>query len=623
MTTSDTRISKPWSRVLDLIVYGLGQLRTIKKIYPGIMHLLIFWGVIIQVIGTAIKILQMGLFFPFTWPLFSQKVYLGYELIMDLAGGAIILGVLMAIIRRWIIKPRFMENSWDDIYALVLLVLIPIVGFITEGFRLYSLQPAWANWSPIGNFTASIIRNFSLSPGTADLIHLYLFWGHIGLGLIFAASIPFTKLRHMIFTPIHIFFKSDRPTGELAAIEDIMEAEVLGAGAINEFSSLDLLSFDACLQCGRCEEVCPATISGMNYSPRSLLLMLREDMAGSLLTPENGSDKKINKDLLKEEFLWSCTTCGHCLAVCPAFIRPPEQVIDIRRAQVLMTGEVPQTVGETLRNFERQGNPWGMPAPDRISWAEGIDVRVLSPGEAVDVLFYVGCAGAYDDRNKKVTRSFVEILNKLKINYGVLGDAEICCGETSRRMGNEYLFQVAAEENISLLSEYQFNKIVTLCPHGLNTFKNEYPRFGGNFQVLHAAEFLAEIFRDRNLSLNNNKDYGRLTFHDSCYLGRYNNVYTQPRDLLQSANLTPLEMKLTKENSFCCGGGGGGMWLETDADTRINHQRLQHALDIHADTITTACPYCLIMFDDALRSKGLTDQIQVYDLVEILNQYLD
>jgi len=310
------------------------------------------------------------------------------------------------------------------------------------------------------------------------------------------------------------------------------------------------------------------------------------------------------------------------LDVCPAFIRPPEQVIDIRRAQVLMTGNVPKTIGETLRNFERQGNPWGMPAQNRMSWADGLDVRVLSPGDKVDVLYFVGCAGSFDDRNQKVTRAFIEILNKLKVDYGVLGDAELCCGETARRMGNEYLFQVAAEENIGIFSEIQFQKIITLCPHGLNTIKNEYPTFGGDFQVQHAVEFLAELLPGLKFQDSGTRDLGKLTFHDSCYLGRYNNVYTQPRDLLKKANLSPLEMKNNKQESFCCGGGGGAMWLETAADTRINQHRLQQALDIEADTITTACPYCLIMFDDALRSKGLADEIEVLDIIEILNQSL-
>ncbi len=622
MTTTEKRILKPWSRVGDVLLYGLGQIRTVKKIYPGIMHLLIFWGVIVQVIGTAIKIMQMGLFVPFTWPLFSEGVYFAYELIMDLAGAAILLGVIMALVRRFAIRPSYLENSWDDIYALVLLGLIPLFGFFTEGLRIFAWSPNWANWSPIGNWVAALLRNTALTHAQATSIHSYIFIIHIGLGLIITASIPFTKLRHMIFTPIHLFIKSGRPQGELETIKDIMDAEVLGASTVNEFSSLSLLSFDACLQCGRCEEVCPATNSGLAYSPRTLLLMLRENMASVLISPEKDSKNEFQTELLEEEFLWSCTTCGHCLDVCPAFIRPPEQVIDIRRSQVLMTGDVPQTVGETLRNFERQGNPWGMPAQNRMSWAEGLDVRVLSPGDEVENLYFVGCAGAFDDRNKKVTRAFIEILNKLKVDYGILGDAEMCCGETARRMGNEYLFQVAAEENIGVFTEIKFNKIITLCPHGLNTLKNEYPAFGGDFQVQHAVEFLVELLPGLQFQTSGSPDLGKLTFHDSCYLGRYNDIYTQPRELLKKANLSPIEMGSAKQESFCCGGGGGAMWLETAADKRINQHRLQHALDIKADTITTACPYCLIMFDDALRSKGMAEEIKVLDIVEILNQSL-
>jgi Fe-S oxidoreductase len=261
-----------------------------------------------------------------------------------------------------------------------------------------------------------------------------------------------------------------------------------------------------------------------------------------------------------------------------------------------------------------------MPAQDRMAWSEGLNIRVLSPGDSVDVLFFVGCAGSFDDRNIKVSRAFVEILTKLKVDFGVLGNAEVCCGETARRMGNEYLFQMSAEGNISAFSEISFNKIVTLCPHGLNTLKNEYPRFGGKYQVLHAAEYLAATINNQNLDSGKADQFGRVTFHDSCYLGRYNNVYAQPRELLRNASINPLEMKSSKEKSFCCGGGGGAMWLETAADTRINQNRLNHALDIQADTITTACPYCLIMFDDALRSKGLIEEVQVLDIIEILNQ---
>jgi Fe-S oxidoreductase len=482
------------------------------------------------------------------------------------------------------------------------------------------LDPVWSGWSPIGNWAAGIWGNLTIAQ--AEVIHPYLFWAHSGIALVLTASLPFTKLRHIFFTPTNIFFKTRREAGQLKSIPDLMNAEVLGATEVQEFSSCDLLAFDACLQCGRCEEVCPATASGMAYSPRTLLLMLRENMAEGLLSGDKNADTSLNPDLLEEEYLWACTTCGHCLDVCPAFIRPPEQVIDIRRAQVLMTGEVPQTVGETLRNFERQGNPWGMPGQNRMAWADGLDVKVLAAGDEVEVLYYVGCAGAFDDRNIQVTRAFIEILNKLKIDYGVLGEAELCCGETARRMGNEYLFQVAAEENVALFSQYKFKKIVTLCPHGLNTMRHEYPEFGGAYEVQHAAEFLADHLAALQFKAGDQGKVGRLTFHDSCYLGRYNQIYDQPRQLLRKAHHTPLEMKAARKDSFCCGGGGGAMWLETAADTRINQERLAQAMEVNPDTIVTSCPFCMIMFDDALRSKGMTDQVQVLDLIELLNQSL-
>lgn len=623
MTTSPSSSRKVWHRIQDLFVYAVGHVRTLHKLYPGIMHTLIFWGVIIQILGTALKMMQMGLFVPFTLPLLPEDGYFAYELVMDLAGVAIILGVIMAAIRRTFIKPAFMETSWDDIYALILLFLMPSVGFVTEGLRMLSFDPAWGGWAPIGQVMSNGLRGLGVTPQSADLIHPYVFWSHVGLGLTFMASVPFTKLRHLVATPLHIFFKTDRDLGEVETIPDLMEADVLGAGEVKDFQSVDLLSFDACLQCGRCEEVCPATISGMPYSPRTLLLSLRENMASSLLSPDKNPSNGLPEELLAEETLWACTTCGACLDVCPAFIRPPERVIDIRRAQVLMTGEMPSSVGETLRNYERQGNPWGMPPAERMKWAEGLEVPILSPGDQVDVLYFVGCAAAYDDHNQKSARAFIRILNKLGVDYGILGPDELCCGESARRMGNEYLFQVFAEDNIAALNEIQFKRIVTQCPHGYNTLKHEYPRFGGDYQVLHSVEFLAEYQEELGkLAGKNGSPFGTITYHDSCYLGRYNALYDQPREVLDCVHLNPTEMSRTLENSFCCGGGGGGMWVETDAETRINHERLLDIQEIQADTVATACPFCTIMLEDAIRSKGLTEKIQVLDLAEVLDQQL-
>jgi len=346
------------------------------------------------------------------------------------------------------------------------------------------------------------------------------------------------------------------------------------------------------------------------------------DSLGTSGTNGNGS-KELPAHFFEEEALWSCTTCGACLTRCPAFIRPPERIIDMRRYSILMTGEMPKSVGDTLRNMERQGNPWGMPPQDRLNWAEGLNVRELAPGDEVDVLLYMGCAAAYDERNKRVAQAVVRLLQKADVDFGVLGFDEACCGETARRMGHEYIFQVFAEQNIEIFDSIKFKRIVTQCPHCFNTLKNEYPQMGGEYEVLHYSELLQEVAPSLGeISPNGNGLKGTLTFHDSCYLGRYNDIYKAPRELLEKAKVERVEMERQGENSFCCGAGGGGMWIETDADKRINHSRLQDALETQADTVATACPYCLSMFEDAINSKGIGEQIQAMDIAEVLEQQI-
>jgi Fe-S oxidoreductase len=543
---------------------------------------------------------------------------------MDLAGGAILLGVIMAAFRRSVLRPDTLGTQWDDYYALLILGMIPIVGFTTEGLRLLSTNPEWARWSPIGNAMADLLRSINVSQATAGNTHIYFFWFHVILGLTFIASIPFTKLRHLVVTPINLIFRNRRKDGVLEKIEDIEEAEILGVGKISEFSSQQLLSFDACLRCGRCEEVCPAAISGMQYSPKDLIQTLRNVMISSLVKPNgNGySSGEIFTEGVAEELPWACTTCGACLKRCPAFINPVDEIIDLRRYQVLMSGEMPKTVGETLRNFERQGNPWGMPPENRLAWAEGLNVRELAPGDETDILLFVGCALAYDERNKKVARSFAQILHQAGVDFGILGFDEICCGETARRMGHEYLFQVFAEQNIEMFSNVKFNRIVTQCPHCFNTLKNEYPQMGGAFKIQHYSEYLSELFAGQKKQHTNRSEIStRVTYHDSCYLGRYNNIYSAPRQILEGSNIHVTEMSRKGADGFCCGGGGGGMWMETDANTRINNNRLNDALDAHADVIATACPYCLLMFDDAIRTKGIGENIQVMDISELLIEH--
>ena len=363
----------------------------------------------------------------------------------------------------------------------------------------------------------------------------------------------------------------------------------------------------------------------MPYSPREFIQSMRQAMLTSLVTP-NGNGHKVKEMLgtsIPEETPWYCTTCGACLDRCPTFVNPIDEIIDLRRYQVLTTGKMPKSVGDVMRNMERQGNPWGMPPEDRIAWAEGLDVHELMPGDETDVLLFLGCAYAYDERNKKVAQAIVQLLKQAEVDFGVLGLDEMCCGETSRRLGNEYLFQMMVEQNLETFGNVKFKRIVSPCPHCFNTLKNEYPQFGAQFQVQHLTELLAELPLLENESPSNgNGTQGRLVFHDSCYLGRYNQIYEQPRQLLSQAEVDQVEMDRQGENSFCCGGGGGQMWMETDPNTRINHRRLDQAIDAGADVVATACPYCLLMFDDAIRSKGLGDQIQVVDVAEVLANHL-
>lgn len=622
-----THLNRIGSRLWDLFVNAVIQVRIWDNTYAGIMHVLIFGGVIIQILGTIVNLTQMQLFIPFLeLPFPRGNGYLIFELIMDLAGIAIIIGVLLALFRRLVLRPKSLVSNWDDYYALTFLVLIPLVGFTVEGARIVAAAPSWADWSPVGNQVAILMRTIGMTPETAASLHRSLVITHVLLALALVASIPFTKLRHLIYTPLNILLKPLRKYGTLEKIDDIEEAEILGVGKVSEFTSKQLLSFDACVSCGRCEEACPVAISGMPYSPRDFIQSMRQAMLTSLIsTNGNGHrDEEMLGTAFPEETPWYCTTCGSCLDKCPAFVNPIDEIVDLRRYQVLTTGKMPKSVGDVMRNMERQGNPWGMPPEDRITWAEGLEVRELMPGDETDILLFLGCANAYDDRNKKVAQSIVTLFKEADVNFGILGLDEMCCGETARRLGHEYLFQVMVEQNIELFGGIKFRSIVTPCPHCFNTLKNEYPEFGGQYRVQHLTEFLSELTPITDvISSDGHPIEGCLTFQDSCYLGRYNQIYKPPRQLLSQVKVKRVEMDRQGENSFCCGGGGGQMWMETDPNTRINHRRLKDALDVKADIVATACPYCLLMFDDAIRSKGLGDQIQVMDVAEILANQLE
>jgi len=616
---SASKSSPNWlRRVGDVLWHGVIQARIWKRIYPGVMHFAIFWGVTIQILGTAVNLMQTQLFLPFELPFPRGTAYLWFELVMDIAGGLILLGVSMALLRRLVFRPKYLVSKREDWIALVLLLLIPLLGFSSEAFRLHSVEPAWRAWSPIGNLFAQAFSAMGLTQMTSVGVHQFLFWSHVVTGLAFAVAIPFTKLRHIFTGPLNIFLRPERHDAALETIEDIEEAETLGVGEVAEFESQVLLSFNACVQCGRCEDLCPANISGMPYSPRELVLSLREAMNdwsdGIKAEPLIGGK-------LEKELPWLCTTCGACVATCPMHVNPVTSVVELRRYLTLTMGDIPGSVAEALTGMERYGNPWGLPKDQRAQWANQLGARVLQPGESTDVLVFLGCAISYDDRNKPAGKQLISLLNQAGIDFAILGPEEGCCGETPRRLGHEYLFQVMAEENIAKFKSLSFKRIVTPCAHCFNTLKNEYPQFGGDFEVVHHSEFLQELLVQGLLKAPSAETARGVTYHDSCYLGRYNQIYDAPRQILNAIpGLQQHEMPRRKENAFCCGGGGGQMWLETDPNTRLNQRRLAEAVaNDEVEMIVTACPYCTIMFDDAIRAKGLSETVVVRDIAEVLS----
>ncbi len=610
-----------WSRAgRELLLHAVIQDRVLTRLYPGVMHFMLFWGVSIQILGTIVNLLQYPLFLPFTIPWPTGAWYLGFELVMDIAGGMILAGVLMAALRRLFFRPKYLVNRWEDWAALILLATIAVLGFLTEAVRLADVEPAWRAWSPIGNATALWL---GLGGSAGDPLHGWLIAGHVVASLGLVALLPYTKMRHLVVGPLNIVLRPSRKDGELGTIEDIENTEKLGVGFATDFSSPSLVSFDACVQCGRCESVCPASISGMPYNPRTLIRDLGQ-AAHSAFGQKPGIDPRpILDGSIGKDAPWMCTTCGHCVAVCPLFIDPVSAVVDLRRYMTLTTGDVPGSVGEALTQIERRGNPWGIEKSQRAPWVSELGVRVLQPGEETDVLLFVGCAYAYDARSQKAGRELATLLQRAGVEFAVLGQAEGCCGETARRLGHEYLFQTLARENLATFAGVKFKRMVTACAHCYNTIKNEYPHFGAAFEVIHHTQLLAELVREGKLGGLSAVDSSQsVTFHDSCYLGRYNDLYAEPRAVLDAVpGLKRTEMPRNRADAFCCGGGGGQMWMETDPNTRINKRRFEEATQgAGAEVIVTACPYCLIMFDDAIRTGGAAERVAVKDIAEILTE---
>jgi Fe-S oxidoreductase len=659
----ENRFDHVGGRILRELKVVFAQQKLLKWPFPGLMHAFIFWGFL--VLFTTIVEAFGGVFVEgFALPVVGHWGPLGF--LQDLFVLLVLAGIVMAVYIRKVQRPgRFRGSHLKEAdYILIAIsgIMLTILGLrATEaalGRLPYSRAAAFAS-----SFVASHLFDGMGHPALAAWNTVFL-WAHSLLILGFLVYIPYSKHLHIVTAPFNVLFSAapSRPSGALKPIdidiEAMTEEDVIGAGKLPDLTWKQLLDTYTCTECGRCQSMCPAWNTGKPLSPKLLIMSLRDHLfeAGPQLleakkaasragaaangangAAANGSDgngaggagdglhlaelaslASLNPDVLDDEVIWDCTTCGACVDVCPVDIEHIDHIVDMRRNLVMMESRFPREMQTTLTNLENSGNPWGQPQSARLDWAKGLDVPVL--GDTVDhceVLYFVGCAGAFDDRNKKVVRAFAQLLQRAGIEFAVLGPAEQCNGDPARRLGHEYLFQMMAKANIETLDRFGVTHIVTACPHCFNTLRNEYPQFGGNYKVRHHSELLAELVESGRLAVEGSFA-PKVTYHDPCYLARHNDVVDAPRTILQRAGADLTEMPRHGRRTFCCGAGGGRMWMEERVGKKVNVDRTDEALAMDTDVIGVGCPFCHIMLDDGVKERGADERVVIKDLAEIL-----
>jgi Fe-S oxidoreductase len=610
-------------RIGRLLRYGLVQSRTNREGYAGSMHTSMFAGFLILFVGTALATIDWDITrLIWEFRILKGPFYLAYELVLDLFSLLLLLGLALSALRRRS-RPAKLTSSSQFGYMLGTLWFLLVTGFLIEGLRLAVEPPAWAWWSPVGNLIGIALRATGLGEPILRGAHVTLWMAHSLVVLGFIVSLVETPFRHLLASPTNVFFSSFKAPGALAPLDlEDPTIERFGAGQLPDLGWTQIMNGDACTECGRCQVACPANMAGTPLNPKQIVLDIRaaiDDYGGRMLANGNNGDfSLIDPDRTSEEALWACTTCRACVYECPVLIEHVDSIVDMRRHLVLMESNMPSMLATAMTQAERAGNPWGNPAGSRMDWAEGLDVPLMADKKKADVLYWVGCAGAYDPASQKTTRAVVKILQAAGVDFAMLGEEERCNCEWARRAGNEYLFQMATQENVGTFDKYEFDVLLTHCPHCFNTFKNEYPQFNGDYHVMHHSTYVANLIAEGKIKPSVTIQQ-TITYHDSCYLGRYNDQYDSPRDVLQSVpGVQLVEMERSRQKGLCCGGGGAQVWFEKEQEIPVEEIRLEEAMELKPNTIGTACPFCTIMISSAAQTKGITDQVATRDVAEII-----
>ena len=607
------RLDNLSGRIALLLKNLFGQFKVLRVSGPGIPHALFFWSFILLFIGTLLIMAQAD----FTDPLFHIRFLKGhfykfYSVILDLAGFITLVMLFGLTLRRFLFRPEGLKITRDDYLMHTLLTAILLTGFFVEGARIAATElrnnPELARFSPIGLLVAN--QFVGLDDQSLRQMHKLWWWVHDILVMGFIVTIPWSKLRHLFTTPANYLFADQREKGTITTINLEEEGvEQFGVDKIQDLSWKDIFDADACTSCKRCQDRCPAWNTDKPLSPMKVVQQIGEV---AFTNPQADLIETVTQDVL-----WSCTTCRACQEICPADIEHVNKILDMRRNLVLMKGAFAgEEVMVAVNNIEVNGNPFGLAYASRGDWAEGLDVRQMSDGAEVDILYFVGCYASFDKRNQEVAKSFIKICNAAGVRVGILGKEEKCCGEPLRKLGSEYLYQMTAQENIEKIKAYDIKKIVTTCPHCLNTISRDYKDLGLDIDVEHYTVFLDRLINNGGLPIEAHQfDY---TYHDSCYLGRYKDIIQQPRNVLHAAGGRINEMNKSGYEGFCCGGGGGRILAEEKLGDRINVKRVQMAEATGAPLLISNCPFCLTMFEDGIKTGGFEGELKVRDLAEIV-----
>lgn len=621
-----------WGKRLKILLgETLLQNRVRRNIFPGLMHGLIFYSFLVLFVTTLVVMVQVdgNILFGLDLEIFKGGVYVFFSVASEIAGLLILAGLGMAAWRRYVQKPATLPVVREDGLVLLLLAALVVTGYLLEGARIGANEDPWKELSFVGWGLSRLFAG--MAEETARGAHASLWWLHTVLVMGWIALIPYTKFFHMLALPTNAFFSRLGARGELRRqdIEKLMESadseEIrIGIQKPEELGWKRRLDLDACVSCGRCDEVCPAYLADPDYfSPRQLIARMKTqldeaDAAGA----DEGEKADIVGGAFDEEFIWHCRTCGACVEVCPAMIEHVDTLVELRRNEVLIQGRIPEEAGRAMRLFETGGNPFG-PHSERTDWIERSGLRVVKPGESVDVLYWIGCCVTFDPQKHRISEDLCRILERCGVDYGVLGADERCCGDPARILGQEMVFQQAAREQIALLGQRSFRTLLTGCPHCYNVFKNEYPQFGASYNVVHHTEFIRGLIESGGIRPGGGAE-GKMVYHDPCYLGRYQGIYEAPRSVLRAlTGAESAEMKNRREKSLCCGAGGGHYFMDLKRGERINNLRVQQARAVGADTIVTGCAYCLHMLQDSLKLLNCDESMRIVDIASLTAERLD